>query len=249
MKEKNLSKSVMREIKDKSINIRSKYAVLAEKLGLGSSLALLVVLVAILINLVFYWFKISGDLNLLVFGKIGLKAFFESFPYIWVIMAIGFFIIAALLIKKYDISYKKPYIGLLLIMFISILLISGVMVVSGLNENLERGVQQGKHLFLKPFWGREINKTNRNSIIGEIVEIKEETINIKNKEREIEINYDENTRLPKNGNFQEGEWIRAIGEYSENEDFQAKGIIIVDEDMQKREMRFKQNLLPKPRFR
>ena len=60
---KDLSKSIISEIKAKKISIRSKYAVWAEKLGIGSSLALSVVIAAILFNLVFYWFKITGTFD------------------------------------------------------------------------------------------------------------------------------------------------------------------------------------------
>jgi len=82
-KEIHLETKIMKKIKDEKINFRSKYVFLARKLGFGGGLALSLLLAILFLNLAFFTMKISGSLEFLSFGMIGILAFLESFPYHW----------------------------------------------------------------------------------------------------------------------------------------------------------------------
>ena len=104
-----LEAKVMKKIKDGKINLRSRYIFLAKKLGLGGGLTLSLILAALFLNLAFFSMKTSGSLEFLSFGRIGILAFLESFPYLWILIGLAFFTIASAILSRYDLSYKKPF--------------------------------------------------------------------------------------------------------------------------------------------
>ena len=185
----------------------------------------------------------------MTFGSYGLKAFLYSFPYLYILLAIGFFILAALLLKKYDISYKKSYLGLVVLLFVGSLLVSGVFIASGLNERLEQKAIKGKNPFFKSFWGKDIQAKDPNMILGEIIKLEDDIIYIEAKGTKIKIYYDEDTNISNDDQIEEGDWIKAVGKYNEDKKFQVYDIIVLNEETKKKGRQFKQNYLPKHRFR
>jgi hypothetical protein len=118
-----MEQKVMSEITTGKVKLRSKYVFWAEKFSLGSVFALDLLLAILFFNLVLFYFKASDNLIYLSFGSRGLYAFWESFPYGLVIILIILILIAGLLIKQSDVSYKKPfgYVSVGLIVFIMVL--------------------------------------------------------------------------------------------------------------------------------
>jgi hypothetical protein len=123
MSNQELEKNIMEKIDTGQIKLKSKYVFLAEKLGLGTAFAFSVVLSVLLFNLTLFYMKETDNLQYLSFGKNGIFAFLESFPYALVISFTVFMVLASYLTTKSDVSYKRPfgYIAISLIFFVMFL--------------------------------------------------------------------------------------------------------------------------------
>ena len=169
---KELEKKIMSGIKSGKIKLRSKYIFWAKKLGLNSVLSLSIILAILFFNLVLFYMKSTDNLGYLSFGKNGLLAFLESFPYSLIIVFALFLLIAGYLITKTDWSYKKEFKYIALILVIIILLAGSILASTNLSENIERQVflNKGTGLFFKPFFKRGLNLRD-SGLVGEIYEI------------------------------------------------------------------------------
>jgi len=217
-----LETKVMKKIKDEKINFRSRYIFLAKKLGLGGGLTLSLILAALFLNLAFFSMRVSGSLEFLSFGRIGILAFLESFPYHWILIGLAFFTIASAILSRYDLSYKKPF-KLILSVLIVLILIAGIaLAISGLNEAMEEKVAQGKVPLLQSFYRRR--EIWKNGLVGTAMEIKKDGIVIETSEKKrVFIELTEDTLLPDGPDFKIGDRIRAVGEWSK-ENFQAHAL-------------------------
>lgn len=137
MSKEDLEKNIMDKIDTGQVKLKSKYVFLAEKLGLGTAFVFSVVLSILLFNLTLFYMKETDNLQYLSFGKNGILAFLESFPYALVIAFILFMVLASYLTTKSDVSYKKPfgYIAASLIIFIMFL--GGVLTYTKVAEQIE----------------------------------------------------------------------------------------------------------------
>jgi preprotein translocase subunit SecG len=108
MSNKDLEKNIMDKIKTGQVKLKSKYVFLAEKLGLGTAFTLSTVLSILLFNLTLFYMKETDNLQYLSFGKRGILAFLESFPYMLVVSFIILILLAGYLISKSEAGYKKP---------------------------------------------------------------------------------------------------------------------------------------------
>jgi hypothetical protein len=224
-----ISNLVLQKIAKEKISIRSKYLVLAEKLGLSGGLALTIIASIIFVNFILYWLKSSDNLEFLSFGNQGILAFLQSFPYLLVTGGIVFLVLASLLLKKFDISYKKPYRILVVCLVLLTFFISGIMAISGANEKLEQAIIHGRLRSLKPFIPLPPRKgiMGRNGLIGEIMEIEKNYFTIQAGEKKVKINFDQNTHFPMGSDFSIGDKIGSIGKF-ENDEFEAIGIRIIN---------------------
>src|SRR3989338_8494632 len=121
-----MEEKVMKEINQGSVKLRSRYLFLADKLSMGSVLALTVLLAILFCSLALLYLKSSDNLGYLSFGNRGVLAFLESFPYFLMAMIIVLMFFAGFLIKKSDISYKNPFgyyaLGLVGVFLLSVFL-------------------------------------------------------------------------------------------------------------------------------
>ncbi len=167
-----LEKRVMSEIKSGRIKLRSKYIFWAKKLGLNSALSLSIVLAILFFNLVLFYMKSTDNLGYLSFGKNGLLAFLESFPYLLVIVFLFFLLITGYLITKTDWSYKKPFKYIALTLLIIVLLVGSALASTNLSQRIEEQafINKGPGLFFKPFLRSGMGLRN-SGLVGEIDEI------------------------------------------------------------------------------
>jgi len=224
-----LEKKVMEEIKSGRVKLRSRYVFLAEKLGLGSALVLSVILAVLFFNLVLFYLKASGGLGYLSFGSIGVFAFLESFPYFLVITFIIFIVLAAVLIKKSELIYKKPFgyvaMGLILLIFFS----GGILTFTNVAQRIENASYR-RHpagAFFRPFLHRDLGGEQR-GIMGRVVEVGTDYITVETpfgiKKMDIQ-----NARFPMHESFRPGIFIKAVGD--NNDDFfKARDIRPIKED-------------------
>lgn len=210
MKKDDIAKKVTQQIKKGDLKIRSKFTVVAEKLGIGSALLFAILLAIVAIDLLLYWLDVTNNLASLSFGNNGILAFLESFPYIPFVASIILVVLAEILLKKFDISYRAPLlvgIGLL----IAIPLLGGfAMKYSGVNEAIERRVEEGHMPPLKPFFGNK-PAVRDHAIIGVIKNSTSEKIGVDVDGKEINIVISDKTHVPRGVTFLVGQWVRAIG--------------------------------------
>jgi hypothetical protein len=222
-KEVHLETKIMKKIKDEKINFRSKYIFLAQKLGLGGGLALSLLLAILFLNLAFFTMRVSGSLEFLSFGRIGILAFLESFPYHWILMGLIFFVIASTILSRYDISYKKPFKKILTVLLVLIFVASTALAISGINEVIEEKVAQDKIPFLRSFYGRE-RGIWKNGLVGEVIEIRIRGLVVETRHKQqVFIELTKNTFFPGESDFKVGDHIRAVGEW-DGENFRASAL-------------------------
>ncbi len=214
-----LEAKVMKRIKDEKISFRSKYVFLAKKLGLGGGFILSLVLAILFFNLTFFTMKVSGNLEFLSFGRMGILAFLESFPYHWILIGLLFFLVSSTILSRYDISYKKPFKAILLVLIVLILIAGIALAISGLNEAIEERLSQGKTPFLQSFYRRR--ELWKNGLVGEVIEIRSSGLIVETGGgKRVLIQFTENILLPMGSDFKIGDLIRTVGKW-DGEDFHA----------------------------
>jgi len=227
-----LKAKVMRKIRDGRVNFRSRYIFLAKKLGLGGGLTLSLILAALFVNLTFFGVKASGSLEFLAFGRKGILAFLESFPYHWILIGLAFFIFASIILSRYDISYKKPFKRILAILLLSVFVAGAVISLSGVNEAIEDRVNQGHFRFMRPFDGKRHGMW-RDALLGEIAEVKSDGLMVDiTEEKTVFVKFTENTLFPTESEFNKGDYIRVLGEWEEEGVFNAQVLQIAGQHRQ-----------------
>jgi len=217
----NIADQVFEKIKNNQVKIKSKYYILAEKIGLDGLFLISIISSAFLFNVVFYYLKSTHSLDFLALGNYGLLAFLENFPLMLTSIALIFLFLAAYLLRKYDISYKKPYRYLLLLLFVATLLTSIIFSYSHINKPLSQ------HPTFKPLYRNQIglghrrNKGHQHGLVGILDTSSPNQITLLNQPNLIILppkNFDTST-------LHHGDIIRAVGYYIDNHTFQALKII------------------------
>jgi len=224
--EDNLEKSIMGKIKTGQVKIRSKYVFIAEKLGLGTAFALSVLLSILLFNLILFYLKETDNLKYLSFGKFGVFAFLESFPYLLVIAFVVLIVLSGYLITKSDVSYKKPFGYLAVGLAAFIMIFGGILTYTNLGKNFEKQARKGNGsigMFFNP-----LTEVRNNGVAGIVYEVGEDSLVLQTPHglRNVEIGGIDD--LPE---ITKGQFIIAVGK-SDGFDFKAEKIKIADkEDM------------------
>jgi hypothetical protein len=109
MKEEN-KKEIMEKIVKGEIKKKPRWIFLAQKLGLQSGMALTFVILLLLVNAFFYYFKTNKLLAPPHSGWDMWRDFFYNFPYDLVLIAVVIWLIFNFIIKKFDFSYKQPFL-------------------------------------------------------------------------------------------------------------------------------------------
>ena len=225
-KKPDLSKRVMKQIHEKQLKIRPRIYFVAGSLLLGFGLAGTIAVAVFFINLFLFRVRTHGPFDYLWFGRFGLRPFLSIFPWIPFLIAIAGIFGGLILLKRYDISYKKNFWGLVISLVTFILVVGFFLDRVGFNEKLE-GLRPVHPLYQNQFMGRDW-------IIGEIIQVEDrELIVVSPRGEKIRVVINKNSLLPFGGDFKPGERIRAVGEWSppsrpEDKVFIAKGISKAD---------------------
>ena len=227
-----IENEVMSQIKSGKVRLRSKYIFLAEKLGLSSAFILTILLAVLFFNLAFFYLRASDNIAYLSFGSQGFLAFLESFPYLLVVFLILFVFAAGWLIKKSELSYKKPF-GYLALLVVGFVVIGGIVLAyTKIAENIEQQTfesQTGGFLF-KPFLMHALEARHR-GVVGRVVEIGDGYLTIQTPRALEKIMLTDASILPVQP-LSEGIFIMAIGSRNDNNFIVSKLQIINPEEMQ-----------------
>jgi len=229
MKNNNLEDEIMKKIKGGQIKLKSKYIFLAEKLGLGSAFLLSVVLAILFFSLLLFYLRVSDNLIYLSFGSSGVLAWLESFPYLLVISFVIFILFSVYLLKKTDLSYKKPFVYFLLALLIFVILSGSVLAFTKAIDRLEnKSMEYGfGNQMLKPFLGSGCGCGNY-SVAGRIMEIKDDWLALQTPTEIKKIDL-KDLDLDLKMNLEEGFFVAILGR-EENEYFSAKMLKVIDDE-------------------
>jgi len=222
MEDEKLENSIMGKIKKGQIKIRSKYVFIAEKIGLGTAFALSVLLSVLLFNLILFYLKETDNLKYLSFGKFGVFAFLESFPYLLVIAFVLLIVLSGYLITKSDVSYKKPFGYLAAGLVVFIMVLGGFLTYTNLAHSFEiqaRGGNVPIRMFLKP-----LNDIRNNGIAGIVFEKGDNYLILETPYGLRRVGTGNIEEIPQIDN---GQFVIAVGA-QEGHDFSAEQIKIVD---------------------
>jgi hypothetical protein len=220
----NLENAVMGKIKSGQVKLRSKYIFIAEKLGLDTALTLSFVLASLLFNLIFFYVKETDNLKYLSFGKDGIFAFLESFPYLIVIAFILFIVLASYLISKSESLYKRSFGQLVVFLIISITFFGAILTYTNVAERIEKeSFKNEAGRFFRPFVAPP--EIRDNGMSGVIYEKGDNYLILKTPRglMNMDIGNIEKTSLEK---FKVGEFVISIGQ-REGKNFVASKISIV----------------------
>jgi len=175
----NLKRNVLKQIKAGKVKLRSRYVFLAEKIALGSTFVLSVLLATLSFSLALFYLKSTDSLVYLSFGRGGLYAFLESFPY-WLIITFVFLVaFLGFILRKTDFSYKKSFGVLVLSILVFVVFNGTVIAYSNVSEKIDRKINNGDVVgsIFRPFINKPF-KIKNNGIVGRVVEIKEDKMRL-----------------------------------------------------------------------
>lgn len=144
---KNIANTIRKQIQSGTLSMRSSVSIWAEKLGIGSGLILLLLVLIFLMGSILYWNSINSELLYPGYGGFGIRSYLESFPYLLVILFVFFFILGSFLLRKYDFSYKQPFMLILSVVLGAVLLLGWATLFAPGGKQFYR--QQGKRLYMR----------------------------------------------------------------------------------------------------
>ncbi len=213
-----LEKKVMGSIKKKKIKMRPKFYFVAGSILLGAGLALAIITAILFLNFTIFRFRVHTPLAYLRFGRLGLTPFLLNFPIIPIILSIIGIIAGITLIKKYDISYKKNYLGIVVGLFSFVAILGFFLEKTGFNERIAQRNNLPQFI---------CGKFDGDSwVAGQVVEINESELVVQTPSgKEVVIGKNEKTLLPTGDNIEKEDHIRVTGKW-ENDKFVAEGILL-----------------------
>lgn len=231
-KQNKIESAVMDRISSGKVHLRSKYIFLAEKLGIGSAFALTILLAVLFFNMALFYLRASDNLAYLSFGSEGFLTFLESFPYLLVVVLILLVFSAGLLIKKSELSYKKPF-GYLAVGLICFVVFGGVVLTyTTVAEKIEQETfesQVGGFIF-KPFLMRGL-EARRGGVVGRITEVGSDYLTIQTPRELEKIILTNDTVLPSQP-LSDGSFVMAIGKRNDGKFTVTKLQLINPDEMQ-----------------
>lgn len=155
MKNNDLSKKVMQEIKRRGIKMRPRLYFVFGSVLLGLGLAGAILTAVFFLNLFVFRLRILGPLGYLRLGRPGLLPFIVSFP--WTVLLVSVVGIAAglALLKRYEFSYKKNFLVLAIVLITVIGVLGFLLDRIGFNER----VAPRRHM--RPFYRHYLDEDFR----------------------------------------------------------------------------------------
>lgn len=216
---KNLTTKVMEEIKKRKLKMKPKIYFVLGSLSLSFGLFLSIGLSIFFINLISFRLRLHQPFFYLHLGRFGYSPFFHTFPWIILLLAILAIFAGIVILRKYDITYKKSFWGIAVGLVIFILIFGFFIDRAGINRPFTKMPP------MKPFY--QIQLKGKNWVGGEIININEsqnQLTVLTASQEEVVILWNKNTLLPFGADFEVNQEIKAIGAW-ENNQFIAKGIL------------------------
>jgi len=216
---KTVANIIANKIKKGEMTMRSKLSILLEKMSVNGSLTMLFGLLVIIAGFVFYWVNSNNDLIFGGYGQYGLTSFFQSFPYIFVVVFILIFIFLIKIFRKFDFSYKKPFTIILLFILTGILLVGWISIKQPIGQKFYQ--REGRRFRMNTI-------KSANTVYGTVVYLEKDLIVIQGEDdKQIVIKINSETHFPF-GQPKKGDIIRSVGIWKGSE-FIAVGVRVFDD--------------------
>lgn len=137
-RKKDLAKKVMREIKERHLKMKPKVYFIFGSLLLGIGVAGVVSLSAFFVNLIVFRLRIHKPFAFLVLGWPGLRGFILSFPWLPLVIAVAGLYGSSILLRKYEFSYKRSFISLIIALTALVLTLGFIVSKTGINQRMRR---------------------------------------------------------------------------------------------------------------
>jgi hypothetical protein len=217
---KDLSSKVMKRIEKEEVKMRPKIYFVLGSILLAVGLVGLVLASMFLVHLTAFHLRVHEPIGFLRFGGLGVRPFMSLFPWIPLVLSIGSVIGGVELLRRYDISYRKSFVVLVVVLILMVL-VGGIAL-----DRVRIGEKFAADKRLRPIYTRGF--VGEDWVVGEVAEVNDGGLLIETPEgREVEVEWDEKTRFPSDQEFEKGEFVKAVGEW-EGKVFAAQGIIRAD---------------------
>lgn len=180
----NLENKIMSDITSGKVKLRSRYLFLSEKLGLGSAVALTVLLAVLAFTVILFYLVSADSLTYLEFGNPGIWAFLESFPFPLVITLILLIFLAGRLVALTGRGYKYSFGKLAVVLLFGILSVGSVLAMTTLAEKI------ASQRFVKPFIHHKMGEHAR-GVAGQVIAIGENALIIRTPRSNVQVSTEE----------------------------------------------------------
>jgi hypothetical protein len=216
-----LEERIMAEIHSGRARIRSRFALLVERLGYDG-LALVVILAAAAAALLIgFWVRSVDVIGLVQFGPLGFRMIVEAFPYEWLLTGVGALVGIAWFVRQTDWSTRTTSIvaGSVLIVLVGI----GTAAAASTWVDRLAGATQ-----LTSVPGRAVNRlvTHHGTVglIGDVVGTAPQMIQVRVSGQTIAVVLNDRTALPSLGALTVGDRIVVVGPTASGSRIQATGV-------------------------
>lgn len=216
---KTVAEIINNKIKKGEIQMKTSLFVWMEKLSLNGGITVLLGFLILIAGLLAYWTNNNHDLLFGGYGKYGLSSFFRSFPYVLAGIFILVFILIGVLFRKFDFSYRKPFLLILMSVLIGVLGLGWFFMSQPVGQRFYQ--QEGRRFHM----GMQNSDT---TVFGIVSLIRGEEIVINGEDmRMISIKTSTDTHFPY-GRPTKNQTIRAVGEW-DGDTFKAVGVRVFSE--------------------
>ena len=229
MDNKDISKQILAQIKEKKIQPRPKWHFAVKNTISAGLVAVLLSFASIAFSIMLF-LLINNDWDLRHRVAPGIMLYlFSTFPYIWAILFILFISLFYLIFRKIKGGYRFKYSLIIILGAVFVMAIGSIIYQMGLAKTLDLAFRRGV-----PQYQRAIEKRNniwlqpqRGILIGKLVRIesKDKIIIMDPQEQEWTVDISRISEQEKKI-IREGWPIKVIGEIVKNEDFCAQSIRI-----------------------
>lgn len=215
-KDDKMAKDIMKDIQSNDVQMHSKLYFRILNLALVGATGLFLILSSVMILIAFRDIRFGNSLGLREYGPRGTSEFFQTLP--WLALAAGLltFLIAYVLVKHFDFSYKRRFYTILAALIFAVAGLGIVFATTGLERTFSSA---------KPFEHfKTFSRFSEDSTVtGKIISIEDKEIIIVDPEgKEVTIILTEE-RPQRRFVYGEGDVVFAIGEWN-GEVFEAYGI-------------------------
>lgn len=205
----NLEDKVMAEITSGKVKLRSRYLFLSEKLGLGSAVALTILLAVLALAVVLFYLVSADSLAYLEFGNPGVWAFLESFPFPLVITLVLLIFLAGRLVALTGRGYAYSFGKLAIVLLVAIIILGSALALTGVAEKL------ANQKFIKPLIHLQMGQHGR-GVAGKIIAVGEKAIIIRTPRSSVQVNTEQVSHR-RQEQFELETFIIAIGQWQGKE--------------------------------